>query len=382
MLELMGRESLYFCAAMALVIIILFLKIRRSNGRIEETKKEEEHYSFVNQEDAETLREPTKDIPQEINHCERFKKSLSDLIGSGEDKKSSFYKAYEEIDGEIDLSDALEEAIFLDYKKEDLIRIMFEKGSSFSDIVQFVDIHYSLGKEEIMKIFKLILPKDSMEEKAGEIVEALNEIFDVNEENVQSLLEGISLSTINIAKIMKDNLSIGIRKIMTTLNITNEESMVTLLCDMEIPYEDEDEYSSIRDEDDGVSFEIVAKVMKKNGKSTEEILNMEQNFEDFYPEDLGEKFKSLIAVGFTEKEILDGLVKTNFVDTDDWESLIDPLYGAGVSIESIVDMIYTSTEEINMKDIYENLNTGEVDIEIQIEILYKLLCKTRESVPA
>lgn len=378
----MGRESLYFCAAMALVIIILFLKIRRSNGRIEETKKEEEHYSFVNQEDAETLREPTKDIPQEINHCERFKKSLSDLIGSGEDKKSSFYKAYEEIDGEIDLSDALEEAIFLDYKKEDLIRIMFEKGSSFSDIVQFVDIHYSLGKEEIMKIFKLILPKDSMEEKAGEIVEALNEIFDVNEENVQSLLEGISLSTINIAKIMKDNLSIGIRKIMTTLNITNEESMVTLLCDMEIPYEDEDEYSSIRDEDDGVSFEIVAKVMKKNGKSTEEILNMEQNFEDFYPEDLGEKFKSLIAVGFTEKEILDGLVKTNFVDTDDWESLIDPLYGAGVSIESIVDMIYTSTEEINMKDIYENLNTGEVDIEIQIEILYKLLCKTRESVPA
>ncbi len=307
-----------------------------------------------------------------------FRNTCKTLQAQGNDFKNTFSSAYEHVRNDLDFEDALGSMLGeQEYLPSDIIDLLKKEGYTLSGMAQFINDHTNV---ESWKLIPLFLPLSSenkpIKERAIEIITALSNTYNLDNEEereniAKSLLE-IGCSQQETSEILHDEMSVEFGNVITILGIQDSPAIIgDFAKNLDIDIVDSDEYRSLRD-DANLDFKMVAKIFRAAEKDAKELLDAENNYNGLsLSDDTDDIIKILTEAGFTKKEIIDGIWKSDFADDDNAGVCVDAFYNADVPIEDIIEAI--REHDIDPGNLDEELREEGVNIKVRIKILHTLL---------
>lgn len=304
------------------------------------------------------------------------KKEFEDIIKSpvpqGYTPIEFFYNSFERMNNKISFEDALDEAIDNNFKAADIALIMDRRNYSFEQITESLNNGFVLNTKELVGTLIPITKENSIKEKMSTVVKALCSTCDLDgeEESVAEILIESGCSQEEALEIIYNNLQIEFGKIISAIRIKEVETIAALAQKLNIDLIDDNEYESLRDAAD-IKFSDATKILKKCGKSITEILNIENSYNELSLDDLEEIIITISGAGFTNQEIVNGVMHAEFTSNDTCGAIVKSLYENKIPIDDIVSIL--QKEETSPDDLDEELRDEDLAIRDRVIILYNFL---------
>ncbi len=321
--------------------------------------------------------------PRRKSPIEEFGDRLNELLRTS-DPKTAFFSAFNEVsnkfsDGDrLSFAEALEEAAKNSkYNPSDLVIIMAEENYSLGKIANFLNDNTNLEVKEFTEALVPFAKGDIPKLKAAELLSAVNNIFDLDNEgdNLIPSLLALGCPQEEVAELLYENTSMDLLDVIKAMKWENSPlDIIALAKKLKTDLTDSDEYQSLRDTE-GIDFKTAAKVLKECGKTALEILDTEEEYDNI-PDDDVKEMKNVIEVlsevGFSRSEILDAIWESNFMQNKNGGEIVDLLCDANVPMNEINELLVA--KEYDPDDLDEELRDNtNIELKTRTEIVYTFL---------
>ncbi|MEW6617328.1 MAG: hypothetical protein AB1333_02825 [Patescibacteria group bacterium] len=361
-----------------IIVFLIGLGIGFAWGK--KTRKEEREDNLRFQQSPSQFVSPP---PRRKSPIEEFGDRLNELLRTN-DLKTAFFSAFNEVsnkfsDGDrLNFAEALEEtAKNSKYNPSDLVTIMAEENYSLGKIANFLNDNTNLEVKEFTEALVPFAKGDTPKLKAAELLSAIENIFDLNDEgeNLIPSLITLGCSPNEIAESLYENTSMDLLDVIKAMKWENSPlDIIALAKKLKTDLTDSDEYKSLRDTE-GIDFKTAAKILKECGSTALDILNTEEEY-DTIPDDDTDEMKNVIeilsAAEFSRSEILDAIWESNFMQNKNGGEIVDSLYDAGVPMNEINELLIAKNYDLDDLDQELRDNTG-MELKTRIELMHMFL---------
>ncbi len=258
------------------------------------------------------------------------------------------------------------------YPALDLATVMAEWNYSPDDVREKLCDDYEMSVTDAARILLQVFPKESVEEKLKLILDVFGDEDDLNE--LIPILVEISASPVVVGELLSLHTNLRLAQIVTKLGLQKDPvTIVEIAKEAEVDLMDSDEYNEFRD--DTFEFEDMATILAKSGKTAEEILDTEGEYDSFDFDDKSQResvFKALRPCGFCDTDILKAVNSLVDLSVSVTKIVLSAIENE-VSLENIVVFLKPSWED-DINGLWEEFqNDDEITEEDSVEILYALI---------
>lgn len=266
-------------------------------------------------------------------------------------------------------------AIKAGYPTTDVATAMVGWNYSADSIAVMLQDIQDLPSSDCARVLGQVYSDKPEEEKLKLILSAFDDEDDDFIDVVKVLVE-ISTSPIVVGIALYDHTSFRLGKIASELGIVEDyQSLSKIAQGAEIDLTDMDEFSCLRNENEGnFSFHEAALLLSAGSKNALEILEAEQEYEKFDLTEIeqGEAiFEALRPCGFSDKEILSAIDSASI--TESVGNIVLSAIEKDVSLDVITEFLQSDNWENNLKELWNEFDSVEVDVADAIEIMYALI---------
>jgi hypothetical protein len=266
------------------------------------------------------------------------------------------------------------------YPPSELASAMAARGDKASDIATMLAMG---GNLDLTQIADIVMPltKGTTAERAAETFIAIKEAVEPKDDDDELIQLPVHLgcSVGESAQILYDNTDLLLGSILRKLYLYAPRDITAKIAkELDIDLSETSEYESLRKDDDGLSFEVVASILKACGKDTETIISAENEYQTFDEESDGfsvdemeQIFSALSKAGFTNTEIMTGLSESGLAGDNPLAAIIRGASDNGVAMKDII--AFLKTEDPNADDLDDEMRELEFEVRTRVDILHAFL---------